>query len=153
MRGQGSDMAFIMQLKQYHLNSFSDDHTNCIYAMVNFHKNNWLQGNMFLPLCAKPATLKMMRDKPYLLEKAIRQCLTRGGGSNGKLIIFMCKKSPFSSWSFECCWCGAYRLVQKKVSLFEIPALLLSLIWRPSNLSRVCFFEAGRCILHLLLLY
>ena len=98
----------------YHLNSFSDDHTNCIYVMVNFHNNNWLQGNMFLPLCAKPATLKMMRDKPYLLEKAIRQCLTRGGGSNGKLIIFMCKKSPFSSWSFECCRCGAYRLVQKK---------------------------------------
>ena len=44
---------------------------------------------MFLPLCAKSVTLKMIRDKPYLLERAIRQCLTRGGGFNGKLIIFI----------------------------------------------------------------
>ena len=48
-----------------------------------------LQGNMFLPLCAKPVTLKMIRNKPYLLERAIRQCLTRGGGSNGKLVLFI----------------------------------------------------------------
>ena len=48
-----------------------------------------LQGNMFLPLCAKPVTLKMIRNKPYLLESAIRQCLTRGGGSNGKLVLFI----------------------------------------------------------------
>ena len=43
---------------------------------------------MFLPLCAKPATLKMLA-RESLLERAIRQCLTRGGGSNGKLIIFI----------------------------------------------------------------
>ena len=50
-----------------------------------------LQANMFIPLCAKPATLKMIRDRDraHLVEKAIRQCLTRGGGSNGKLIVFI----------------------------------------------------------------
>ena len=48
-----------------------------------------LQGNMYLPLCCKPVTLKMISSKPYLLERAIRQRLTRGGGSNGKLLLFI----------------------------------------------------------------
>ena len=44
---------------------------------------------MYLPLCCKPVTLKMISSKPYLLERAIRQRLTRGGGSNGKLLLFI----------------------------------------------------------------
>ena len=47
------------------------------------------QANMFIPLCAKPATLNMIRDRAHLVEKAIRHCLTRGGGSDGKLIVFI----------------------------------------------------------------
>ena len=44
---------------------------------------------MFIPLCCKPATLHMIRDRGHLVEEAIRKCLTKGRGSNGKLIIFI----------------------------------------------------------------
>ena len=46
---------------------------------------------MYIPLCAKPAMLKLFREKPHLLEEAIFQCLatSKAQVTHSKLIVFI----------------------------------------------------------------
>ena len=56
---------------------------------------------MFIPLCAKPSMVKLLRERGHLLEDAIRHCLTKGGGSNGKLIVFIADGDVMAKVSIE----------------------------------------------------
>ena len=46
---------------------------------------------MYIPLCAKPAMLKLFREKPQLLEEAVLQCLstTKAKVIHSKLVVFV----------------------------------------------------------------
>jgi hypothetical protein len=49
-----------------------------------------LKAHVYVPLCAKPAMLELLREKPGILEQALRECMDVGGGGlRGARLVVM----------------------------------------------------------------